>query len=125
MCGAYDEFAKERAEKEKERWRRRPPAKRASWGKLGTRSPWVADWGVVLGAEEPGKDGEGGDEEMIPAQRIIAEKERDGRDVTPWLLRGPHVARLVSDAGGMLNPASKVFEHVNAARMKRDAPPLP
>ncbi|KZV71268.1 POP1-domain-containing protein [Peniophora sp. CONT] len=125
LCGAYDEFAKERAEREKERWGRRPPAKRASWGKLGTRSPWVADWGIVLGAEEPGKDGEGEDEELIPAQRMTVEKGKDGKDATPWLLRGPHVARLVSDAGGKLNPASKVFEHVNAARMKRDAPPLP
>ncbi|VDC04482.1 unnamed protein product [Peniophora sp. CBMAI 1063] len=128
LTGAYDEFARERAEREKERWGRRPPAKRASWGKLGTRSPWVADWGVVLGADAPkgDADGEGEDEDMIPAQRAEVEQaKKDGKEVKPWLLRGPHVARLVTDASGMLNPASKVLEHVNAARMKRDAPPLP
>ena len=40
---AYETCADERAQKEKEKWERTPPAKRPSWEKLGTQSPYKPD----------------------------------------------------------------------------------
>jgi len=46
---AYKEWAAGKASEEKAVWLRKPPAKRVNYGKLGVRSPWQADWEVVLG----------------------------------------------------------------------------
>lgn len=56
--GAYEEWRKKREEEQRGRWERRPKAKRESWDKLGTRSPWREDWEVVLGIEMPEKQSE-------------------------------------------------------------------
>jgi ribonuclease P/MRP protein subunit POP1 len=43
------ELVEAEAEEDRQTWERKPPAKRSSWDKLGTRSPWKPDWEVVLG----------------------------------------------------------------------------
>jgi ribonuclease P/MRP protein subunit POP1 len=48
VCEAGSEFEKGKAEEEKGRWDRRPPAKRAEWGSLGTRWPWKPNWEVII-----------------------------------------------------------------------------
>ena len=45
----YDAYATARAKEEKARWDRKPPAKRPNYEKLGTISPWRADWHGILG----------------------------------------------------------------------------
>lgn len=47
----YNKCWDERAVKEKAKWDRTPPAKRANYKKLGTRSPWRADWKLCLGSQ--------------------------------------------------------------------------
>jgi len=49
---AYKEWAAKKASEEEAVWLGKPPAKRVSYGKLGVRSPWQADWEVVLGLKE-------------------------------------------------------------------------
>lgn len=49
---AYKEWAAKKAIEEEAVWLRKPPAKRVNYGKLGVRSPWQADWEVVLGLKK-------------------------------------------------------------------------
>jgi ribonuclease P/MRP protein subunit POP1 len=53
---AYSSYVEQRADQEKDRWERKPPAKRTNFEKLGTRSPWKPDWDVVLGLQAPTSD---------------------------------------------------------------------
>ncbi|KAL4080499.1 NUC188 domain-containing protein [Scleroderma citrinum] len=46
---ACEVASEQRAESERARWKHTPE----SWEKLGTRSPWHADWDVVLGLKSP------------------------------------------------------------------------
>lgn len=50
---AYESWVGEKEHEEREKWGRKPPAKRVNFVKLGVRSPWVPDWDVVLGLREP------------------------------------------------------------------------
>ncbi|KAI0300399.1 ribonucleases P/MRP protein subunit POP1-domain-containing protein [Russula brevipes] len=45
---AYGEFAAARAIADEERWKRKPPAKRVSWDKLSTLSPWTSAWRAAV-----------------------------------------------------------------------------
>ena len=49
---AYKEWAARKASEERTIWLRKPPAKRVNYDKLGVRSPWQADWEVVLGLKK-------------------------------------------------------------------------
>ncbi|KAJ3573212.1 hypothetical protein NP233_g2576 [Leucocoprinus birnbaumii] len=49
---AYDSWTEKRAKEEETTWLRKPPAKRVNYEKLDVRSPWRADWEVVLGLKE-------------------------------------------------------------------------
>ncbi|KAI0688915.1 POP1-domain-containing protein [Earliella scabrosa] len=133
---AYDEYAEDREDEERETWGRKPPAKRPNYDKLGTRSPWRPDWGVVLGIEQPPEPQEL--EEFLDTQRdedamVVdavapapgATSEADEKEeVEPWLLRGPDVPAIVMDIASMLNPAAGLLAHVNKARAKRKLDPL-
>ncbi|KAI0631997.1 POP1-domain-containing protein [Trametes polyzona] len=140
---AYNEYAEDREEEDRETWERKPPAKRPNYEKLGTRSPWKPDWGVVLGLEESapekGSSAVQEGEELLDAQRDVdmqdpsvtapppapavnvSEQENAAR---PWLLRGPEAPTLVADISSMLNPAAGLLVHVNQARAKRKLDPL-
>ncbi|KAG8857326.1 hypothetical protein FRB96_005813 [Tulasnella sp. 330] len=77
---AYEAFWTKRGEEEKAKWERTPKAKRVPYGAIGIRSPWRADWEVVLGIDTSdgggdghrgggGAGGDGGDGEgLIPTQ---------------------------------------------------------
>ncbi|KAJ7069842.1 POP1-domain-containing protein [Mycena amicta] len=85
LCSTYEEVAKQRETEDRARWERTPPAKRHNYESTGTRSPWRADWEVVLGLQKPTDIG------LVSTQREPAEAEA----AKPWLLRGRHVEAIV------------------------------
>ncbi|TBU44510.1 POP1-domain-containing protein [Dichomitus squalens] len=126
---AYDVYAEDKEDEEREAWERKPPAKRPNYEKLGTRSPWRPDWGVVLGIEEPAKSHPEA-EELLDTQRdpMVADEAaatEGNRKVDIWLLRGPDIPQLVAEVSSMLNPAAGLLSQVNQARAKRKLDPLP
>ncbi|KAI0821998.1 POP1-domain-containing protein [Trametes gibbosa] len=142
---AYNDYAEERENEERETWERKPPAKRPNYKTLGTRSPWRPDWNVVLGLEEPVASAavvreEG---EMLHAQRDVTMGDvhppastTNSRCASPapravqegkkraWLLRGADMPALVAEVSSMLNPATGLLVHLNQARAKRKLDPL-
>ncbi|KAJ6557418.1 NUC188 domain-containing protein [Mycena vulgaris] len=117
LCATYDAFVSERETEERARWERTPPAKRANYARLGTRSPWRADWGVVLGIEAPTNA------PLVPTQREAG----DGTvAVQPWLLRGPAVRKLIAglQAAGPPSRSAVLADELNGLRRKRTMAPL-
>ncbi|KAH9927049.1 POP1-domain-containing protein [Amylocystis lapponica] len=117
---AYAAYADDREDEDRERWERKPPAKRTNFEKMGTRSPWRPDWGVVLGVEEPPS-------ELISAQRddVAAEgRGEPGKEARTWLLRGADVPAIVENLSSMLNPGAGLLDCVNQLRSKRKQDPL-
>lgn len=136
---AYDEYADERKMEEQERWERRPPAKRVNYKRIGTRSPWRADWEVVLGLEDPPAEASDEDEELVPAQRAEVETVElenegaeasaapaiaDGKEIKPWLLRGQDVPSILQGISTMLIPATGLLDSMKQLRIKRGLDPL-
>lgn len=126
---AYDIVTNDRAEQEKARWERTPPAKKPNYDKLGTRSPWVADWGVVLGLEKPAvtQISRSGEEELATTQRETPpdpdamRTDEESSSIRPWLLRGPRVPTMVSNA--FITPAQFLGE-INKLRTNNHMTPL-
>ena len=129
---AYDIVANDRAEQDKACWERTPPAKKPNYEKLGTRSPWLPDWGVVLGLEKPtatqtsNSRGQG-EEELVTTQREnppdpdAIRIDGGNSSIRPWLLRGPRVPTIVSNA--FITPAQLLGE-INKLRTKNHMAPL-
>ncbi|KAL4080470.1 ribonucleases P/MRP protein subunit POP1-domain-containing protein [Scleroderma citrinum] len=117
--------SEQHAESERGRWERTPPAKRASWEKLGTRSPWRADWGVVLGLESSeavATTAEG----FVTTQRETAQGNETVRGSVPsvrqpWLLRGSKVPSILADP---FTTPSEFLTQINKLRNKHHMPPL-
>lgn len=141
---AYEEFRKKRATEEKERWERKPKAKRASWEKLGTRSAWREDWEVVLGLEEPksgsqdededkGEDGDEMDVDkpgLMPTQREAppnaqSKPQAQNSNVRPWLLQGSEIPSILTTAFQSLNPSFSLLTSIKQLRAKRGMDPIP
>lgn len=120
-ASGYEVYATAREEEEKARWERKPPAKRPNFEKLGTRSPWKADWEVVLGlaarVEEEG---------FVTTQREeqIAEVEQSTKAVPPWLLRGSEVSTILSSVSKLFNHGAGLLQEINRLRLKRSHDPL-
>ncbi|KAJ3894258.1 POP1-domain-containing protein [Lentinula edodes] len=136
---AYKTHISARAEKEKAKWARTPAAKRVNYRKLGTRSPWIPDWEVVLGLkempDEPLDDDDDEDEEndLITTQREPEESLEQQREdflvdndlaVGPWLLRGVEISSIVSDLSEDLVPSQSLLATLNRLRAKRSLEPL-
>ncbi|KAI9443101.1 POP1-domain-containing protein [Lactarius indigo] len=123
-CTAYDKFAAARATEDKERWKKKPPAKRVSWGKLSTLSPWTSAWRVALGLDcAPTGADYGGDEDVVPTQRGDPPPTSD--PVSPaWLLHGSRTRTIVENLSRLLGPASGLLSEINALRRKCELPPL-
>ncbi|KAH0832348.1 hypothetical protein J3R83DRAFT_13364 [Lanmaoa asiatica] len=133
VVSAYDIVANDRAEQEKARWERTPPAKKPNYEKLGTRSPWRADWGVVLGLEKPtatqtsrsrgqGKEGLVTTQRETPPDPDAMQVDEESSDsVQPWLLRGPQVSTMLSNA--FITPGQFLGE-INKLREKNHITPL-
>ncbi|KAF8908901.1 NUC188 domain-containing protein [Gymnopilus junonius] len=120
---AYEDYAKTREEKEKQTWERKPPAKRINYEKVGTSSPWQADWKTVLGIS--GEEIQERDEAaFVPAQRehIVEELLKP---IRPWLLRGPEVPKIISSMSSVFNHGAALLSELNRLRLKRGYEPLP
>ena len=127
-CTAYEQFATARAIKDKERWKKKPPAKRVSWGKLSTLSPWTSAWRVALGLDpapsgEEGAD-DGSDEDVVPTQRDDTAPTSDPASSPAWLLHGSRARTIVEHVSRLLSPASGLLSEINALRRKCELPPL-
>ncbi|KAK7048302.1 ribonucleases P/MRP protein subunit POP1 [Favolaschia claudopus] len=120
-CPSYDAYITEQATEEQARWTRTPPAKRVNYEKLGTRSPWTPDWGVVLGIEKPPVTT--ADPTLVPTQREVEDTTAQGQ---PWLLRGSDVHSLVGRlmAADANTRPQLLLNEVNALRGKRTFAPL-
>lgn len=144
---AYGDWAKERECKEKEEWLRKPPAKRVNFAKLDVRSPWKADWDVVLGLREPGNfiepsRGEEGEEENSIGKYSTTQRDGSMAPITdagqdmdvhvhetpmemdikepnlkPWLFRGPEISRIIGTL--QPDPATNLLKEINNLRQKR------
>ena len=140
---SYEDYSDARAEKERELWERKPPAKRPNYERLGNRSPWQPDWEVVLGLREPEtEDVAVEDESTIPGEFVPAQRDMevdgpataeaapeaveqptvDQRRETgpfPWLLRGPSTRTILEGLIGKPNPGSLLFTKLEELRGKR------
>ncbi|KAF8635812.1 hypothetical protein AX15_000014 [Amanita polypyramis BW_CC] len=118
----YTSYAEDREKRERERWSRKPPAKRVNYKKLGIRSPWKADWEVVLGLP---KSADKNDEEFVSTQRDEDMNiPVDQSIVRPWLLQGPSAQRIVSGISDMFNPAAGLLAEINRMRTTFHSDPL-
>jgi ribonuclease P/MRP protein subunit POP1 len=111
FCKAAEEEEEQRAQEEKERWERKPPAKRCNWEKVGTRSPWKPDWTIVLGIQDVEGDGE-----FVTTQRSTNHPKK----IHPWLLQGPDISQILSNASKLLSPSLGLHDEINNIRLKRD-----
>src|ERR1700722_2094211 len=116
---AYYLHADANEAEEKARWERKPPAKRPNFEKLGTRSPWIPDWEVVLGIENFRKRAEEGEAEYVTTDREVSPVVSDEAKVGPWLLRGPELLAILSRLSKMFNPAAGLWAEINKLRTKR------
>ena len=124
-ANARDEEMSEKIERE--RWERKPPAKRVQWASVGTRSPWRANWEDVLGVSTTlcGTD-QVADEGLLDVQRQpagdisrSASSDTWGTREAMWLLRGPEAPELIEAASNAPHPAVALLEKINALRAKR------
>ncbi|KAF9468581.1 ribonucleases P/MRP protein subunit POP1-domain-containing protein [Collybia nuda] len=111
----YNVYATKREQEDRERWERKPPSKRTNFEKLGTRSPWKADWEVLLGLRKP--QGEEGDD-FIPTQRET-ETNLNGITVKAWLLRGVEAPKIISNISNLTNHGAGLLQELNRFRLKR------
>ena len=123
---AYDAYTLDRESADKSAWERKPPAKRVNFEALGTRSPWRADWEVVLGlstqdGEHLGLDPTG----FVTTQReIVSEMNVVKPKIKPWLLRGSEVPKILSSIFSVFNHGATILLEINRLRLKRGQAPL-
>lgn len=112
----------------KAKWERTPPAKRVSYAKLGTRSPWQPDWEVICSI--PTKEKEIGESGFVGTQRTGADAEqsvhmtvsKELEGVGVWLLRCADTKDIFGDlvdCAGDKARAETLLQRLNAARVHR------
>lgn len=111
---AYGQEAVLSSRAEKEEWERKPPAKRVEWGSVNTRSPWKADWEIVLGFFPAST----ADPDLLETQRGAQHQER------MWFLRGIYVQEIVQSIAHTSDPGSALLHLLNSYRNKRRLPSL-
>ncbi|KAG5642672.1 hypothetical protein DXG03_002356 [Asterophora parasitica] len=123
----YETYASTREKEEKERWERKPPAKRPNFEKLGTCNPWRADWEGLLGLPRlrsvpcvP----EGEEEGLVTTQREqpVAETAVEVEpEIGPrmWLLRGSEVLQVIGTMSKLFNHNAGLLQEINRLRAKR------
>jgi ribonuclease P/MRP protein subunit POP1 len=116
LTPAYQSYAWEFESNEKSRWERKPKGKRANWKKLGTRSPWRADWELVLKPNTPSNYGW---EDLVPTQR---EEPLDDRQASRrhWLLCGSEAASILNSCCRLFYPPAGLFSEINRLRSSRN-----
>ncbi|KAJ8080661.1 Ribonucleases P/MRP protein subunit pop1 [Marasmius tenuissimus] len=131
----YDAYAKEREEEEKAKWQRTPPAKRVNYEKLGTRSPWKADWEVVLGFAARAQNV--GEQDLVSTQRepgaegameidssSSSESYGESPESAPWVARGDELLRALL-ATEVRDAATVLYGTIEKYREKRSLGALP
>lgn len=141
--GAYKSHILAQAQKEKEKWARTPPAKRVNYQKLGTMSPWVPDWEVVLGLKEawsdPAVEGEEEGEGAGVSDLVTTQREREREPdltqgdsamnvdqptvISPWLFRGRQVREITSSLSETFG-GTQLFASLNQIRRDRGLEPF-
>jgi ribonuclease P/MRP protein subunit POP1 len=123
---AYDAYALDRESTDKGAWERKPPAKRVNFEALGTRSPWHADWEVVLGISTQDEEHIGPDQPtFVTTQRdAVSETNVVKPNIKPWLLRGSEVPKILSSIFSVFNHGATVLLEINKLRLKRGLSPL-
>ncbi|KAF8809561.1 POP1-domain-containing protein [Phlegmacium glaucopus] len=115
---AYDAYALDRESADKSAWERKPPAKRVNFEALGTRSPWRADWEVVLGLSTQDEEHVGPDPSaLVTTQREIVSEVKP--QIKPWLLRGPEVPKIIPSIFSVFSHAAVILSEINRLRLKR------
>jgi len=99
------------AEEERQTWERKPPAKRANWEVLGTRSPWQPDWDVVLGIQKVNVN-------LMPADRDEPDEGPDLEE-TIWQFHGSKALNALEAMGGSSTPEAVLLDWVNNLRVQR------
>ncbi len=107
FTSAYEKYAQEHETEAKDSWERKPPAKRPNFEKLGTKSPWRADWEAVLGLSEEGA-GDG---------YVSTQRSEEADRATPWLLRGP--TAIINNLSNLFSTDVGLLAEVNRIRSKR------
>jgi ribonuclease P/MRP protein subunit POP1 len=116
----YEMYASAKEQEEKARWERKPPAKRPNFEQLETRSPWKADWEVVLGLKSAVRAEEAG---FVTTQREEPMAE-ENQAIGPWLLRGSEVPSILSSVSKLFNHGAGLLQDINRLRLKRGRDPL-
>lgn len=111
----YDRYAADREEEERTAWERKPPAKRVNYEKLGVRSPWRADWHIVLGISSPALPETG----FMTTQREELAVDPPTNEDPIWLLRGSDVPKIISSLLKVFNHSACLLEKLNDLRGKR------
>ncbi|KAG6891353.1 hypothetical protein C0992_008468 [Termitomyces sp. T32_za158] len=112
----YVAYATARAKEEKGRWERKPPAKRPNYEKLGTSSPWRADWHSVL--QLPRSTFE--EEDFVSTQRDSDDEiGLTDQGSQMWLLRGSEAPSVISNMSRMFNQSAALLQEINKLRTKR------
>jgi len=121
----YEQYAATRESEEMARWTRKPPAKRPNFEKLGTRSPWRADWEVVLGIQSPTCSTDLEEADLVTTQREdISDAIVGENNAKAWLLRGGEVSSIIAKMLKLFNPGAALLEEMNRLRMKRGHEPF-
>ncbi|KDR82747.1 hypothetical protein GALMADRAFT_238256 [Galerina marginata CBS 339.88] len=124
---SYENYARDREEKDRDAWTRKPPAKRVNYDKINTINPWRADWESILGiANEKRQDSEVGTS-FVPSQREPGESAdvTQQQIVRPWLLRGSEVPKILSTMSSMFSTGAGLLSEINRQRLKRGHEYLP
>ncbi|KAF9077548.1 POP1-domain-containing protein [Rhodocollybia butyracea] len=134
---AYRAYAATRAEAEKAKWTRTPPAKKTNYGKLGTRSPWLPDWEVILGLNEAQSQPEEEEENDTTVHLVTTQRELEqpqpltsvptaaaNQSIRPWLFHGPEVPGILHDLSKVFNQEQQLLTIFNRLRAKRFLEPL-
>ena len=114
---AYQRYVEERATEEREEWERKPPAKRPSREKLGTKNPWKPEWLSLLRIKQPK------DDTLVPAQRD-PEPNLEPPEVVSWLLRGSETSSIANALTRSPRPDLLLKSTIDALRAKRGMPSL-
>jgi len=104
-CPAGSEWEGQKAKEERQRWEKKPPAKRPQYSALGTNNPWKPDWQAVLS-------------DRLGDQEEVEMNGRTGEIQQPWLFTRPlvdHVAVLVKG----FEPEQVLLKLVNTFRSQR------
>lgn len=125
FTAAYTTYSMDREKQERESWERKPPAKRVNYDKLGTISPWKADWATLLGLQRNSQE-RGEEEDLVTTQRDMPAADKDDvqKNVKPWLLRGSEAQKILESATKVFNPSAYLLSEMGRLRLKRSQEPF-